>query len=378
MDQIKRQITKAIEERLFKEKAIVLYGPRRAGKTTLCKHILAKHASSKYFLCDNPDVKEALTDKTATELRNFIGNTNLVVLDEAQNILNIGTTLKLLVDTYPELQIIATGSSSFDLANHLVEPLTGRKYEFELFPLSYQEIVAHNGELEAKRNLERMMIYGLYPDIYLSPQESAQELIEEIKSSYLFKDILTYNEVKNSDALTKLLQMLALQIGSEVSYSELSRSIGIDIKTVKRYIDLLEKIFVIKILPALSRNMRTEISKSRKIYFYDLGIRNALIRNFNPLEIRNDAGGLFENFCVMEMLKNISNARKFANFYFWRTWQQQEVDFIVEADGQMHAYEFKLNKIHTSMPKSFHDLYPKASWKTIHRGNINELLISRL
>ncbi|MBI5411978.1 ATP-binding protein [Candidatus Peregrinibacteria bacterium] len=374
MEQIERTLAGKIAARLFKGKAIVLYGPRRAGKTTLCKKLLSRYKKGKYFLCDNPDVKDALTNKTATELKDFIGNTNLVVLDEAQNIVNIGKSIKLLVDTYPKLQIIATGSSSFDLANSFVEPLTGRKYEFELFPLSYKEISMHEGGIEAKRKLERMMIYGLYPDIYLSPESANQELIEEIKTSYLFKDILAYQEIKNSDALTRLLQMLALQIGSEVSYSELSRGIGIDIKTVQRYIDLLEKIFVIKKLPALSRNRRTEISKSRKIYFYDLGIRNALIRNFNPLGIRQDVGGLWENFCVMEKIKNTSNKRQFANFYFWRTWQQQEVDFIIEKGGSMEAFGFKWGGKKSASPAVFHDLYPNSTWKTVNRNNFENFL----
>ncbi len=373
MPDITRQLEKEIEQRLFKGKAIVLYGSRRVGKTTLCKNILSRHKEGKYFLCDNPDVKEALTDKTATELRAFIGKTPLVVLDEAQNVHNIGKTLKLLVDTYPELQIIATGSSSFDLANRVVEPLTGRKYDLELFPLSYLEISDAQGPLEARRNLERMLIYGLYPDIYLNQDSEAEELIEEIKSSYLFKDILAYQDIRNSEALSKILQMLALQIGQEVSYSELSMRVGIDIKTIQRYLDLLEKIFVIKKLPALSRNPRREITKSRKFYFYDLGIRNALIRNFNPLEIRPDTGALWENFCIMEMIKNLSNHRQFANVYFWRTWQRQEVDFIVERGGQFNAFEFKWSKEKGSAPKSFMELYPQSHWQVVHSKNFHEV-----
>jgi len=374
MESITRTLERSIVSRLFKGKAIVIYGPRRSGKTTLCKKIISKYKNFKYFLCDNPDVKEALTDKNSTELRNFLGDSELVVLDEAQNVRNIGVTLKILVDTYPELQIIATGSSSFDLANNIVEPLTGRKYEFELFPLSYAEIVQFEGVLEAKRNLEKILRYGLYPDIYMHSDGLEQELIEEIKSSYLFKDILSYQEIKNSEALAKLLQMLALQIGSEVSYSELAQKIGIDVKTVQKYVDLLEKIFVIKRLPALSRNMRNEISKSRKIYFYDLGIRNALIRNFNPLEIRQDVGGLWENFCVMEKIKNISNHRKFANFYFWRTWEQQEVDFIVEKDGKFEAFEFKWSDKKISAPAKFFELYPNSTWEVVNRENFEKFL----
>lgn len=373
MKLIKRHLQDPIEDRCFQRKAILLYGPRRSGKTTLCKGLLEKYAGAKYFLCDNPDVKEGLSNKTATQLRHFIGETPLVILDEAQNIPNIGISLKLLVDTYPQLQIIATGSSSFELANHAVEPLTGRKYEFELFPFSYEEIEENQGVLKTKRNLERMMIYGMYPDIYLHPEGQAQELIEEIKSSYLFKDILAYQTIRNSEALTKLLQMLALQISQEVSYSELSKKIGIDIKTIQHYVDLLEKIFVIKRLPALSRNARNEVTKSRKFYFYDLGIRNALIRNFNPLDIRQDTGALWENFCVMEKIKSLSNQRQFANFYFWRTWQQQEVDFIVEKDGKMQAFEFKWSKRKISTPKAFLKLYPGSQWTMIHRNNLDEL-----
>lgn len=358
---IQRTVQASIEARLFKGKVLVLYGPRQSGKTTVCKTILSKYKDSRYFLCDNPDVKEALTNKTATELATFFGKTGLVVLDEAQNILNIGSTLKLLIDAYPKLQIIATGSSSFDLSNKVVEPLTGRKYEFHLYPLSYGEVVSFEGKLEAQRKLEKMMIYGLYPDIYLNAEEAAQELIEEIKTAYLFKDILAYEDIRNSEALSKLLQMLALQIGSEVSYSELSKKIGLDIKTIQKYVDLLEKIFVIKKLPALSRNQRKEIYKSRKIYFYDLGIRNALIRNFNPLDIRADVGALWENFCVIEKMKTLSNHRQFANFYFWRTWQQQEIDLVIEKDGKMEAFEFKWNEDKTFFPKLFSELYPNST-----------------
>lgn len=373
---IERTIQTAIKDRLFKGKVIILYGPRQSGKTTLCKKLLSEYKEGRYFLCDNPDVKEALTNKTATALVDFLGKTGLVILDEAQNIINIGTTLKILVDTYPELQIIATGSSSFDLSNRIVEPLTGRKYEFTLFPLSYEEVTESEGKLEAKRKLERMMIYGLYPDIYLHPGDSAQELVEEIKSAYLFKDILAYEDIRNSEALTKLLQMLALQIGSEVSYSELSRKIGIDIKTVQKYVDLLEKIFVVKKLPALSRNQRIEIHKSRKFYFYDLGIRNALIRNFNPLEIRQDVGALWENFCVMEKIKSISNQRQFANFYFWRTWQQQEIDFIIEREGRLEVFEFKWKENRVSFPKKFFELYPDSTSKIINKENFGTFLYS--
>ena len=372
---IKRQIGIAVTKHLFQGKAIILYGPRRAGKTTLCKVILSKYSKGKYFLCDNPDIKEALQGKNATELRNFIGNTDLAVLDEAQNVPNIGVSIKLLVDTYPELQIIATGSSSFDLANSVVEPLTGRKFEFVLYPFSFKEITEYEGSLEANRKLEKMMIYGLYPDIYLSKDNASRELIEEIKSSYLFKDILAYQEVRNSEALMKLLQSLALQIGSEVSYSELSGTIGIDIKTVQQYVDVLEKIFVIKKLPALSRNMRNEISKSRKIYFYDLGIRNALIRNFNNLEIRSDTGALWENFCIMEKMKNLSNNREFPNYYFWRSWSKQEVDFIVENNGIMHAYELKWNTKKCTVPGEFKGAYPEAQFEIISKQNINNFLI---
>ena len=377
MKTIHRTIEGGIKERLFKGKVIILYGPRQSGKTTLCKKILTEYQDSRYLLCDNPDIKQALAHKNATELADFLGSTGLVILDEAQNIPNIGVTLKLLVDTYPELQVVATGSSSFDLSNQVVEPLTGRKYEFTLYPLSYEEIMQYEGRHEAKRKLERILRYGLYPDIYLHPETSAQELVEEIKSSYLFKDILAYEEIKNTEALSKLLQMLALQIGQEVSFSELSKKIGIDIKTVQKYTDLLEKIFVIKKLPALSRNQRTEITKSRKFYFYDLGIRNALINNFNPIEIRQDVGGMWENFCVMEKIKQISNQRQFANYYFWRTWQKQEIDFIVEREGVMMAYEFKWNAKKTNFPKTFLNLYPGSITKNIHHDNFeSELLMN--
>ena len=372
---IKREIQEKIEKDLWKEKAIIIYGARQVGKTTLVNQILKKYPEeSGYYNCEEGDVAEGLSVETSTALKNFFGKKKLVILDEAQKIKNIGIKLKLLIDNYPEMQIIATGSSSFELANIISEPLTGRFYSYQLHPFSLFELKQIYSEMEIKRLLERFLRLGLYPEITKLGEQEAQKQISLIANSYLFKDIFTFQEVRNPEALTKLSQMLALQLGNEVSLEELANSLGVSIETVERYIILLERAFVIFRLPAFSRNLRTEIKKSRKIYFYDCGIRNALIRNFNSLNLRSDVGALWENFCIVERIK--SNQRKdlLPNQYFWRTYSQKEIDYLEDQDGRLSAFEFKWNKKKTKVPKEFLDAYKNSEFEIVSRENYLEFL----
>ncbi|MCL5985505.1 MAG: ATP-binding protein, partial [Actinobacteria bacterium] len=336
---IKRAIQDNIESNLFKQKVIIIYGARRVGKTTLIKEIQKKFTTiSLYLNCDEPDIREALMDKTSTELKSFIGNKKLVIIDEAQRVRNIGLTLKLLVDNYPDIQIIATGSSSFELSNQIIEPLTGRKYEYFLYPFSAIEMKKIYSTLEIDRLIEKRIIFGMYPEIVLNESDNERNL-KEIARSYLYEDALQYQSIRNPEVLEKLLQALALQIGNEVSYNELSNFVGIDKKTVQKCISILEKAFVIFRLNPFSRNLRNELKKLRKIYFFDTGIRNALINNLNLLSLRNDAGVLWENFLVAERLKNNSNNFASKNIYFWRTHQKEEIDYIEEEAGKINAFE---------------------------------------
>jgi hypothetical protein len=373
---INRKIEKNIVENLFKGKVIIIYGARQVGKTTLVKKIADDYkGQSSYFNCDLISVQDALSIPEANRIKNFLGDHNIIILDEAQRIKNIGLILKILIDTYPELQIIATGSSSFDLANEINEPLTGRKIVFNLFPLSVEEIMGDNGFLYIDSKLEKILRYGTYPDVFFSEDKEAASKLEEIASSYLFKDILSFDKIKKSSIIVKLLQLLALQVGSEVSYNELASKLGINRITVEKYIDILEQCFILFRINSFSRNLRNEISKSIKIYFYDLGVRNILIKNLNPLDIRNDAGFLWENFCILERIKRNKYNNIFANYYFWRTYDQKEIDFIEERDGKLFAYEFKLNREHSKAPSIFLETYKNSQYQTINRENYYKFLM---
>ncbi len=373
---INRKIEKNIVENLFKGKVIIIYGARQVGKTTLVKKIADDYKSqSGYFNCDLISVQDALSIPEANRIRDFLGDHDIIILDEAQRIRNIGVILKILIDTYPELQIIATGSSSFDLANEINEPLTGRKIVFNLFPLSVEEIMGDNGFLYIDSKLEKILRYGTYPDVFFSEDKEAASKLEEIASSYLFKDILSFDKIKKSSIIVKLLQLLALQVGSEVSYNEIATKLGINRITVEKYIDILEQCFILFRINSFSRNLRNEISKSIKIYFYDLGVRNILIKNLNPLDIRNDAGFLWENFCILERIKRNKYNNIFANYYFWRTYDQKEIDFIEERDGKLFAYEFKLNREHSKAPSIFLETYKNSQYQTINRENYYKFLM---
>ena len=368
---IQREIQPQVEDALFKGKIVVIYGPRQVGKTTLAKLILQNRQEIKnaYFNCDEPDICQALTDKTSTELKLFLGDSKLVVLDEAQRVKNIGLTLKLLADNYPKMQIIATGSSSFDLSNQIFEPLTGRKKEFYLYPFSLAELKNYYSEIEFNRILENRMVFGMYPGVIFESDKGKSESLRELAKSYVYKDALEYQGIKNSEVVEKLLQALALQVGNEVSYNEISSLIEVNKITVANYIQILEKAFIVFRLPSFSRNLRDEIKSNRKIYFFDNGIRNALINNLNPVGLRQDAGALWENFMISERVKRNGNFGSVANMYFWRTLRQQEIDLIEDRGGELAGYEFKWKSRPGKVPVAFSRAYPDAKVEMITKEN---------
>lgn len=373
---IPRLVTGTLNEKLGKGKAIVLLGPRQVGKTTLLLDLLEKDSAGLYLDCDEPDIRKRLTEPTSTALKNLIGDHRLVITDESQRIKNIGLTAKLMVDKFKHVQFILSGSSALELSNSINEPLTGRKFEFLLLPFSTQELIHHYGRLEEERQLEQRLIYGFYPDIVLHPAE-ASERLTALVSSYLYKDIFTYQDVRKPDLLPNLLEAIARQVGSEVSYHELGSLIGADGETAKRYIDLLEKNFVLFRLRSFSRNLRTELKKSRKIYFYDNGVRNAILGSYQPLDLRTDIGALWENFCISERIKMHHFSRADVKSYFWRTKQQQEIDYIEEQNGEIRAYECKWNpSARVSFSSSFVQAYKPSITQAMHRENYVDLLTS--
>jgi hypothetical protein len=369
----KRTIEDQIEQDFFKGKIIIISGARQVGKTTLVEHILEGRDNLLPLNADDPNDKLNLEGRDFDYLNNFIGDKDIIFIDEAQKIEEIGNTLKLLVDNYGEKkQIIATGSSSLNLLSNTSEPLTGRKYVYELFPLSLGEIYEGKSILSIDKELELLLVYGTYPAVYSSGIVEKERLLREISKSYLYKDILELEQVKNPAYLDKLLSALALQLGSEVSLSELSNLTGLDLKTVERYIDLLEKNYVIFRLPPYYTNDRKVLSKQNKIYFYDLGIRNAIINNFNPLSKRNDRGALWENFLIIERMKLNAYTNRYVSKFFWRTYDGAEIDYIEKYADSLDGYEFKWEK-EKNAPKSWFE-YPNATYKLINKENFKEFL----
>lgn len=372
---IKRTLQTVIEQRLFKGKALLLFGPRQSGKSTLIDSLLkAQDKEWLYLNGDDADVREILTNTTATKLKAIVGNKTIVFIDEAQRVANIGLTLKLFTDQIKDVQVIATGSSAFDLSSQVNEPLTGHKYEFMLYPLGFSEMVQHQGLLQEKRLIEHRLIYGYYPEIVTKPGEES-ELLKLLAGSYLYKDLLMLEQIKKPLLLEKLLKALALQLGSEISYHEIAQTIGSDVKTVDKYIDLLEKTFVVFRLPAFSRNVRNEIKKGKKVYFYDCGIRNAVINNFKPASARTDIGALWENFIIAERMKFLRYQGIDASHYFWRTTQQQEIDLIEENSEKLTAFEFKWSRTEKiRFPQTFTENYPHAETQVISPENVEEFI----
>ena len=369
-----RTIEEKISEKIDSGKAIILVGARQVGKTTLIKKIL-KERDYLFVDADDPVTRTTLTNPTTEQIRTFLGDNKYVFLDEAQRIPNIGLTLKIITDQFKNTQIFVIGSSAFDLGNELNEPLTGRKWEYELFPISWEEYENTIGYLKSEQQVENRLLYGFYPEVLNNPGKE-RETLKNLLSSYLYRDILAFSDIRKPEVLDQLLQALALQIGSEVNYNELSQLIGINKLTVQKYIDILEKGYIVFRLNSLCRNIRNEIKQNRKIYFYDNGIRNMILGNFNPLDLRVDKGALWENFLISERKKQNIYKDTFARMYFWRTKQQQEIDFVEEKNAQISAYEFKWNKNNIKIPKTFLETYNSKGY-LINRANFRDFVITK-
>lgn len=374
---INRTLLEEVKSRLFRQKVITIMGARQVGKSTFVEMLLDDFKDTHKILTlngDDADVREYFEEPTSTKLKILLGDYNILFIDEAQRINNIGLVLKIMVDNFKNVQIIATGSSSFELSGKINEPLTGRKFEYTLFPVTFSEMVADTHFLEEKRMLEQRMIFGSYPEIVTTPHD-AGELLKWLAGSYLYKDILTLSEINKPIILEKTLKALALQLGNEVKYNEIAKLVGADSGTIEKYIDLLEKAFIVFKLPALAGNVRNEIKKGKKIYFYDNGIRNAVIGNFKSLASRTDVGALFENYMVSERVKLLSYQRKSVESYFWRTIQQQEIDYIEVDDQEFSAYEFKWNlQKRGKISKTFLNNYNVVKQEVISSANYEEFV----
>jgi uncharacterized protein len=374
---VERLLSPLLQKKLTGNKAIIVLGPRQVGKTTLL-HQLFEKKDTLWLNGDDTDTRQLLSNANETKLKAIIGKHEFIVIDEAQRIENIGVCIKIITDKLKTKKVIATGSSSFELANKINEPLTGRKWEFRMFPLSFDEMVNHHGLLTEKRLLENRMIYGYYPEVINNPDDG-KTIIKSIADSYLYKDILTWEKIQKPEKLEQLVQALAFQIGSEVSYNELGQICRLDKETVEKYIQLLEKAFIVFRLNSFSRNLRNELKKSRKIYFYDNGIRNAAINQFSALTSRNDVGALWENFIISERKKHNAYNQHYCNAYFWRTTAQQEIDYIEEFDGNIYAWEFKWkSKNKTTISKTFTNQYHPKSLITITPENMEDFVINEL
>jgi len=367
---IPRQLDILVQERMDDKKAIIIFGPRQSGKTTLLKKIVNRDSSNVlWWNGDETDIRQMLKNPTSTLLQSLIGKNKLLIIDEAQRVENIGLCIKLIFDNLEDVKVIASGSSAFELANKINEPLTGRKWEFFLYPLSYSEMVDYHGAITENRLIEQRMIYGYYPDVVNNPGDE-KAILQQLSDSYLYKDILTWENIQKPDRLETLIQALAFQLGNEVSYFELSKITGLDKETVERYIILLERAFIVFRLRSFSRNLRAELKKSRKIYFYDNGIRNAIIRNYNSIGLRNDVGALWENFLISERMKFLQYNKIYANHYFWRTHSHQEIDYIEERNGKLFAFEFKRKRTpNYNFPKTFANTYSESEGQVITPDN---------
>jgi predicted AAA+ superfamily ATPase len=372
---IQRLIEKKIMKALAQKKAAIIMGARQTGKTTLLHQLYDNESSVLWLNGDDTDVQSVLDNISSVRWRAIIGQNKILIIDEAQYIENIGLKLKLITDQLPDIQLIATGSSSFDLANKINEPLTGRKREIMLFPLSFVEMMNHHGLLDEQRLLSHRLVFGCYPEVVSNPGNE-KETLKELINSYLYKDILKWERIRKPDKIVKILQALAYQVGQLVSYNELGQICSLDSKTIEQYIILLEQSYIIFRLSAFSRNLRNELKNSRKIYFFDNGIRNALISNFNPVELRNDIGALWENFLISERIKKVHYDDLWVNNWFWRTQQRQEIDYLEESDGKISAFEFKWNpESKIKKANTFFEAYPDSSMKVIHRNNYEEFLL---
>lgn len=373
---IRRQLEDSIVSLLESPKAIIIMGARQVGKSTLLNDVLGKRNDVMWMNGDDPDVQFLFAQMTSTRIRALLSESRMLVIDEAQRIPDIGLRLKLITDQVKNVQVIATGSSSFELANKVNEPLTGRKREFRLFPLTFSEMVHHTNLLDELRLLPHRMVYGYYPEVVSNPGDE-RIILKELSDSYLYRDILSLDGIGKPDKLVRLLQAIAFQIGHQVRYSEIGALVGLDPKTVERYVDILEKSYIIFRLGSFSRNLRNELKSSRKIYFWDLGIRNAVIGNLSQVENRTDAGELWENLVIAERQKMLSYQGSFAHSWYWRTQQQKEIDYLEEEDGVLKAFEFKWNdrKANAKCPSSFSSAYPSVEYQVITPNNVEEFLL---
>lgn len=374
---IQRILFEKIKDQLFKGKAILLIGSRQTGKTSLLHSLFPKDDDVVWLNGDDIGVQSMVSQINTDQWRMVIGDKKILVIDEAQQINDIGLRMKLVTDQLKDVQLIATGSSDFELANRLNEPLTGRKWEYKIYPLSYGEMVKHHGLISERNLLNHRLVYGYYPEVVTSPGKE-RDVLRMLTDSYLYKDVLSFGGIKKSDKLITLLQALSYQVGSQVSYSELSKIVGLDGKTIETYINILEKSYIIFRIPSYSRNLRNELKHSKKIYFYDNGVRNALISNFMPVQQRTDVGAMWENFVVSERIKHNEYCGHWCNRYFWRTHKQKEIDYIEEYDGKLFAYEFKYNPRKAAVvPKDFSQAYPDATFKEITPANIEEFVMEK-
>lgn len=375
---IARRMQERITQSLTPGKALVLYGPRQVGKTTLVRDIqAASQMRTRYINADELIYHEALSSQDSRVLGDLLGDAELLIIDEAQRVTNIGINLKILVDTFPHASILATVSASFDLANKINEPLTGRKITFTLFPVSYPEIRDTIGVFDARAQLERWLIWGGYPSVATTEQTDLRESqLNELVGSYLYRDILELEGIRRSAKIVDLLRLLALQIGQEVSLAELAANLAMNRQTVEHYLDLLEQVFVIFRVGGFSRNLRKEISKNSRYYFYDNGVRNSLIRNYNPIALRGDVGQLWENFLMIERKKSNQYAGQSVNGYFWRTYDQKEIDYIEESGGRLNGYEFKWQSgdIRNATRTEFQNAYPESELYTVRQDNFEQFL----
>jgi len=374
-EMIQRILSKIVENNLFTGKAVIILGARQVGKTTLIRQIFQNNPELLWMNGDEHDVQNLFRNMSSTRFKAIFGNKKIIVVDEAQQIAEIGLRLKLITDMLPEYQLIVMGSSSFELANHLNEPLTGRKWEYNMFPLSFGEMVQHHGLLEEKRLIPHRLVYGYYPEV-VTQQGNEETILRQLANSYLYKDIFRLEQIKKSDSVIKLLQAIAYKIGSQVSYAELSQLCGLDAKTVEKYITVLEQSYIIFRLGSFSRNLRNELKFSRKIYFHDNGIRNMLISNLTQIENRNDTGALWENFIISERKKFLHYADLWPNSWFWRTKQQNEIDYLEERNGKLTAFEFKWSPdAKFRQPVTFANAYADAEFKVIHKDNMEDFLL---
>lgn len=371
---IQRLLHGLLAQRMSDTKALIVLGPRQVGKTTLLQAVSAGIPNVLWLTGDDPDTKALFDGATSTRLKALLEGHELLVIDEAQRIPDIGLKIKLITDHVPGTKVIATGSSSLELAHHTREALTGRKWEYRMLPLSYRELANHFGRIAERRMLHHRLVYGAYPEVVVHPGD-AQDVLIQLADSYLFKDILWLESIKRPDALVRLVQAIAFQLGNEVSLNELSRTTGMDVKTVDKYLSILEQAFVVFRMGSFRRNLRSELNQARKIYFYDNGIRNAVIRQFQPVGNRPDVGALWENFLMAERQKMMAYGQLTANSWFWRTHRQAELDLLEESDGQLKAFEFKWNPSQkVKLPKAFSEAYPSATFQVVHPDNFEEFL----